>query len=192
MKKVTATCAFVGKGEQTLLGYKKEGFAKGFYNGIGGKVDDGESVAQAMVRELREETGLVAKIYQKVGEIELDEHYAGEHVLMDMHIYRVSKFYGKAVETDEMRPEWFDRDSIPYDKLLPSDRKWMEMVLDGKRVKGSIKFDEDHNALSEKIKVVGRWEWTAAKASKKKWVKAVKTEYTTTLKDTLRVPEIHS
>ena len=36
-----------------LLGQKKRGFGEGYYNGFGGKVEPGETVAQAAAREVR-------------------------------------------------------------------------------------------------------------------------------------------
>lgn len=42
-----------------LIAKNRPGWMKGLRNGVGGKVEDGESVASAMRREFREETGLV-------------------------------------------------------------------------------------------------------------------------------------
>ena len=36
-----------------LLGMKKRGFGAGYYNGFGGKVEAGETIAQAAAREVR-------------------------------------------------------------------------------------------------------------------------------------------
>ena len=43
-----------------LLGCKKRGFGQGKYNGFGGKIEPGETFRQCAVRELYEESGLVA------------------------------------------------------------------------------------------------------------------------------------
>ncbi|ELU42941.1 NUDIX domain-containing protein [Rhizoctonia solani AG-1 IA] len=45
-----------------LLGLKKRGFGIGIYNGFGGKVDVGETVADAALRELQEESHLSASL----------------------------------------------------------------------------------------------------------------------------------
>lgn len=42
------------------VGQKRRGFGEGLYNGFGGKVEKGEHVIEAAVRELQEECGLVA------------------------------------------------------------------------------------------------------------------------------------
>lgn len=38
---------------QLLLGYKKRGIGQGLFNGFGGKVEPGETSAQAALRELK-------------------------------------------------------------------------------------------------------------------------------------------
>lgn len=45
--------AIVNQGSRVLLGQKKRGFGEGYYNGFGGKVEPGETVAQAAAREVR-------------------------------------------------------------------------------------------------------------------------------------------
>ena len=41
-----------------LLGLKKRGFGSGRWNGFGGKVEEGETIEQATLRELDEEVGI--------------------------------------------------------------------------------------------------------------------------------------
>ena len=44
------TLAFVIDGKRVLLGYKKRGFGKSWWNGFGGKVHQGESVEDGAKR----------------------------------------------------------------------------------------------------------------------------------------------
>ena len=44
------TLLFVREGDRILLGYKKNGFGKGKWNGFGGKVKDGETIEEAAIR----------------------------------------------------------------------------------------------------------------------------------------------
>lgn len=41
-----------------LLGLKKRGFGTGKWNGFGGKVEPGETIRQAAIREMKEEAGI--------------------------------------------------------------------------------------------------------------------------------------
>lgn len=51
--------AFTPQQDQVLLILKnKPEWQKGLYNGVGGKVEDGEAVYSAMAREFQEETGI--------------------------------------------------------------------------------------------------------------------------------------
>ena len=56
----TTLCFPVRPDGKVLLGRKKRGFGVRKWNGFGGKIEDGETFLQCAVRELREETGLMA------------------------------------------------------------------------------------------------------------------------------------
>ena len=43
----------VNQDSKVLLGMKKRGFGTGFYNGFGGKVEPGETILEAAVREVQ-------------------------------------------------------------------------------------------------------------------------------------------
>ena len=54
------TLLMIVRDGRVLLGLKKRGFGEGFLNGFGGKVEPGETVDEAALRELREEAGISA------------------------------------------------------------------------------------------------------------------------------------
>jgi len=129
-----------------LLGMKKRGFATGKWNGYGGKLMKGETVDQAAVRELEEESGIVMKELNKRGILTfimdgIDETW-------DCHVYAVNDFRGEAVETEEMRPQWFKLDEIPFHLMWTDDKLWLPMLLAGKKFKGTFRF-KDNDAMLE-------------------------------------------
>jgi ADP-ribose pyrophosphatase YjhB (NUDIX family) len=53
------TLCFLVRGDEVLLAMKKRSFGIGKWNGVGGKVLEGESIAAAAVREIKEEIDVV-------------------------------------------------------------------------------------------------------------------------------------
>ena len=48
--------------KEVMLGMKKRGFGQGKYNGFGGKLEPNETVEEAAVRELEEESGVITEV----------------------------------------------------------------------------------------------------------------------------------
>ena len=63
-----ATNCFLVRGDKVLLGMKKRGLGVGWWNGFGGKTDNGESVELAAVRETKEEIGVEILKFGKAAE----------------------------------------------------------------------------------------------------------------------------
>ena len=86
-----------------------------------------------------------------MGKIVFDEFIKAERANLTMHIFVATEFEGEPTESDEMIPEWFDLDKIPYDKCFPDDKYWLPLVLSGKRIEGNFKFDENFKLLKHEI-----------------------------------------
>lgn len=148
---MTLCCVYNDK--QILLGrIKKDGVLKDRYNGFGGKVEEGETVEQAAERELMEEAGIRPLNMKKRGEIafEFEEEgnpFAGKP-LVEVHVYSVTKFENEPIETDEMLPEWFDHDSIPYDNMWPDDKFWLPLIFEGKNFQAKF-YLKDPNTITK-------------------------------------------
>lgn len=131
------TILFIRQGDQILLAMKKRGFGAGKWNGVGGKVQEGESYKAAAVRECAEEIGLTPHHPVRVGHIRFFDPRdpAFEH---DAHIFVALSYDGEPRESDEMRPQWFHVDEIPYDDMWPADRHWMPHLINGELFEGII------------------------------------------------------
>jgi ADP-ribose pyrophosphatase YjhB (NUDIX family) len=134
--KVLTTISIIEDGKNILLAMKKRGHGVGKWNGYGGKKSENETIDQAMIREMQEESGLVAKDFEKRGIITFDDQN-GEKIL-ETHVYKISSFEGELVETEEMAPKWFNLNEIPYDEMWESDQKWLPIFLRGDNFIGNV------------------------------------------------------
>ena len=154
MKKKTLSLLFLKKDNEILLAMKKRGFGEGRWNGVGGKVEDGESIEGAMIRETQEEIGVTPTEYEKVGDIRFDEYFKGEPTLMHVHVFMASEWNGEPIESEEMAPKWVDVADIPYDDMWPDDPYWLPQVLEGKKISADFKLDASDAIISHSIKEV--------------------------------------
>lgn len=128
------------KGDSVLLGLKKRGFGAGRWNGFGGKVENGEDIDGAAMRELREECGLVANKLENFGLIEFS--FQGLSDTLVVHFFQTVDFDGEPEESEEMKPQWFSTAEIPFDKMWPDDKYWFPIFLQNKKFKGEFLFDK--------------------------------------------------
>lgn len=148
------TLLFLRRDSEILLAMKKRGFGEGCWNGVGGKLEPGETIQQALVRECREEIGVTPKNYWQVAELTFDAFFKNKRTLLLVHVYMCKNWEGNPAETEEMRPEWFDIAKVPYDKMWQDDKYWLPQVLKGKKVKGKFAFDNQDNLLDYTVNEV--------------------------------------
>lgn len=145
---------FLRKDDQILLAMKKRGFGEGRWNGVGGKVEKGELVEQAMIREAQEEIGVTPTIYEKVADIRFDEYFKGQPALMHVHVYIATHWTGRPTESEEMAPKWFAIRDIPYKDMWSDDPFWLPKVLYGEKISADFKLDEHDVIIDYVIKEV--------------------------------------
>jgi 8-oxo-dGTP diphosphatase len=135
-----ATLLFVIRDGHILLIEKKRGLGAGKVNGAGGKVDPGETVAGAAVREFVEELGatpidpvLRGRVAFRVTD--------GDSVLI--HVFVAHDLDGEAIETDEAMPVWTPLESVPYDRMWEDDRYWLPLLIEGRTFDVKTLFEGD-------------------------------------------------
>ncbi|CAN0202564.1 oxidized purine nucleoside triphosphate hydrolase [Lethenteron reissneri] len=137
---------------RVLLGMKKRGFGAGRWNGFGGKVQPGESVREAAKRELWEECSITAQELIEAGTLTFE--FVGEPELMEVHVFRADAFTGEPSESDEMRPQWFDLDKVPFSEMWPDDHLWFPMLLKKQKFSGFFRFQGMNTILEHSLEIV--------------------------------------
>lgn len=139
MKRNT-TLVFLRRDHEILLAMKKRDFGINKWNGAGGKVEAGESIEEAAVRECQEEIGIAPKDLKLCGILHFFDLPDVEHYC---YIYTATEWEGQPIETDEMRPQWFAESKIPYKQMWPDDELWIPLMLAGKLFKGRVVIEND-------------------------------------------------
>ena len=123
---------------EVLLIEKRRGLGEGWYNGPGGKLEEGETPRECAVRETREEVGLEVRDLEKAGELTflLD---GADHTFC--HVYRTTSFEGEPTSSEEAHPEWVPVDDVPYDRMWDDDHLWLPGVLEDRTVSAEFRFE---------------------------------------------------
>jgi|GEM_PF-255526 len=149
--KVLTLCLALKNGE-ILLGMKKRGFGEGRWNGFGGKLEKGETLVEGARREMLEESGLSIKELEERGSI--DFHFMDTGKLLEVHIFDVLDYVGEPVETEEMKPQWFKLEEIPFNDMWADDPYWFPLFLKKKKFKGRIIFKDNDEILSHELEIL--------------------------------------
>lgn len=141
-----AVIAFATRENDVLLIHKKRGLGAGKVNGPGGRIDPGETPAEAAIRETMEEVHITIH--------ELQQHATLHFVFADgysltVYVYVTESFSGTATETDEAVPFWCETSEIPYASMWADDALWLPEVLAGRYVDGRFVFEGDSMISSE-------------------------------------------
>ncbi len=139
------TLVFLADEQNVLLAMKKKGFGAGKWNGYGGKVEPGETIVGAAVRELREESEI--SIEQKellalgvMHFVFLEKHEWDQ----DVHIFLLESMK-EAKETEEMKPEIFSKQKIPFSDMWEGDDKWIPLILEKQKIEATLEFTGEGN-----------------------------------------------
>lgn len=154
-----ATLCFLTKGQpvaKVLLGLKKKGFGAGKYLGFGGKVEPHETIRAAAIRELCEEAGIqvAQKEIQKVALLTF-LFPTKPSWNQTVHVFLATSWQGQAIESQEMKPQWFNIDKLPYGAMWQDAPHWLPLILSGKQIRASFTFADDNERVEQvSIKII--------------------------------------
>ena len=142
-----ATLLFLVKGKKVLLAMKKRGFGKDRWNGVGGKLNPNEKIEEAAVRETQEEIGVIPLDIEK--RAVLNFYFPHNPVWnQQVIIYLAKNWIGKPMESEEMKPRWFNKNDLPFELMWPDDKHWLPKVLEGSNINAEFLFGENDTLLN--------------------------------------------
>ncbi len=145
------TLVYMITGAHVLLAMKKRGFGANLWNAPGGKIEFGETAKISAIRETQEEVGLTPVLSEPIGEILYHDKVHGN---WKVTVYRTEEFSGAATESEEMKPQWFPLDAIPYKTMWPGDDQWLPYVLENKKFAAELWFDGQGHLEKKDVQTV--------------------------------------
>lgn len=132
------------RGDEVLVGRKLTGLGAGKAVAPGGKIQPGESPEDAVVREVAEETGIVIDPAALEPRGMIDYTFPTKPDWSQRSFVFVCRsFLGGGEPSDELVPEWWPLDRVPFERMWDDARFWLPVVLAGGRVDASFVFGED-------------------------------------------------
>ncbi len=143
MKPILATLCYIECNQQILMLHrvkKKGDIHKGKWNGLGGKMEAGESPKMCAIREIKEESGLDVSEIHFVGQITFPK-FDGTN---DWHcfLYHVTAVTGTLIDSPEGDLKWIDREKILDLNLWEGDRIFIPWVLEHQHFMARFIYEE--------------------------------------------------
>lgn len=154
-----ATVCLPVKDGKVLLGMKTRKIGMGCWNGYGGGIEEGENVLECAIRELEEESGLKTRFedLEKVAIVDFhNEKSDGSIFVSRVHFLLVKDWIGEPKETEDgamITPTFFDIDNLPYDKMMPADKEFFPLILNGKKVLVESHYTPYQKELKREVKI---------------------------------------
>lgn len=122
MKNIEVVAAIFRKANTIFATEKGYGEFKGYWEFPGGKVEPGESLEEALRREIREELQVEINIEEKITELDYDY----PHFHLTMHCYFCSVLSGEITLVEATDARWLKKEELNTVNWLPADISLIE------------------------------------------------------------------
>lgn len=151
-----AKCYLINDDEILTIKYKDDNKKAGYYDIPGGKIEDGETAEQAALRELKEETGIIAKNLKNKGILKVE--YPDR--IFNFKIFLSTEFNGEISPIENNISKWVKIEELLKEpKILSNiallDRKFITGLINEKyNFNMYIMVDEEENILKLDFEIV--------------------------------------
>lgn len=126
-----ATLVYIEKDGKMLMMFrdkKKNDMHERKYNGIGGKLEEGESPEECMIRETQEETGLTPTNFRLAGISTYPQFYENEDWYL--FIYHVTAYQGEEFISSEGSLEWIKTSLLSTLNMWEDNKIFLQWLLE--------------------------------------------------------------
>ena len=125
------TLCYISRGDEYLMLHrvkKENDLNHDKWIGFGGKLEENESPEEGILREVREETGLILTDLRYRGIVTfVSDLYEGEY----MHLFTAQRFEGEPGECDEGEVAWIRKADFAALPQWEGDRIFLKLLEDG-------------------------------------------------------------
>lgn len=119
-KRIRVVCALIKKNNRIFVAQRDYGEFKGLYEFPGGKIEEGETPKEAIIREIKEELETTIKVEKFL----LNEVYEYPSFILDMDAFLVTPIEGnltieKGIHSDE---KWINKEEGEFLSWCPADK----------------------------------------------------------------------
>ena len=148
---INTTLCYIRRGADYLMLHrtkKEHDLNRDKWIGIGGKFEDKESPEDCLLREVREETGLILTRYRYRGIITfVSDRWPTEY----MHLFTADGFSGALKECDEGVLEWLPRGRLLELPHWEGDAIFLKLIEDDGQPFFSLKLRYEGETLAEAV-----------------------------------------
>ena len=124
MKTIRVVAAVIKDGDRIFATQRGYGEFKGGWEFPGGKIEEGETPQEALVREIREELDTVIKVRELIHTVEYD--YPDFHLSMDCFLCSIVSGTPVLKEAEDAR--WLTKEELDDVDWLPADVEVVEII----------------------------------------------------------------
>lgn len=124
MKTIEVVAAIIRNDDKVLATQRGYGEFKDGWEFPGGKIEDGETPRQALVREIREELDTVIEVGELLETVEYD--YPKFHLIM--HCYLCTIKSGDLVLNEHKAAKWLTKETLYSVDWLPADVSLVDKI----------------------------------------------------------------